>query len=84
MVSRFGMLSLSIIPLFLFTAVVVLALRAVVIAITPPRRGVKVPSCEKCRYPVAGLTALACPNAAPTSAPPASSPAPWRCAAAAA
>lgn len=30
--------------------------------ITPPRKGARVPSCEKCRYPVAGHNSFSCPE----------------------
>jgi hypothetical protein len=62
MISRFGMISLSVLPLLIFTLIMFAAARAVILAITAPRRGVRVPSCERCHYPVAGLAALACPE----------------------
>lgn len=51
-----------IVPLLICTALAALILPAIWRTVTPPRKGVKVPSCEKCRYPVAGNTALVCPE----------------------
>lgn len=52
----------SLIPLVIVLAVFVVSVRAVWLTIVPPRRGVREPSCEKCRYPVTGLTTLTCPE----------------------
>ena len=49
-------------PLTILLVIAGFAIRSIWITITPPRKGVKQPSCEKCKYPVAGLNSLNCPE----------------------
>ncbi len=57
----FALISL-IIPLLIFAALAALTFPVIWRTVTPPRKGVKVPSCEKCRYPVGGHGSMACPE----------------------
>jgi len=57
----FGLLY-SLIPLTILLAMVVVAARAIWLTVVPPRRCVKEASCEKCKYPVAGLSTWTCPE----------------------
>ena len=52
----------SIIPLTILIALVVMSSRAIWLGVIPPRRCVKEASCEKCKYPVAGLSTWTCPE----------------------
>ncbi len=52
----------SLIPLTVLLVLVVVSVRAIWLAIVPPRLCVKEASCEKCKYPVAGLSAWTCPE----------------------
>src|SRR5262245_25266876 len=49
-------------PVTLIASSVALIILAICIRVTLPRRAVKEPSCEKCKYPVRGLTGLTCPE----------------------
>lgn len=51
-----------IIPLLIFGALAALTIPVIWRTVTPPRKGVKAPSCEKCRYPVAGHNSFSCPE----------------------
>lgn len=55
-------LAWSFAPLTLLVVIAAFAIRAIWVTITPPRKGVKQPSCEKCKYPVSGLTTPNCPE----------------------
>lgn len=46
----------------LFLLMIAWAISTIVSAVTLPKRAAKVPSCERCRYPVAGLGAFNCPE----------------------
>lgn len=52
----------SLIPLTIVLALAVVSMRAIWLAVMPPRRCVKEASCEKCKYPVAGLSTWTCPE----------------------
>jgi hypothetical protein len=52
----------SLIPLTVLLALIVVSGRAIWLAVMPPRRCVKEASCEKCKYPVAGLSTWTCPE----------------------
>lgn len=56
------MMAISSLPLLLLLLGAAAIFRGILIATTAPRRGSKVPCCEKCRYPVAGLTTFSCPE----------------------
>lgn len=45
-----------------FLLMIAWAISTIVIAVTLPKRAVKVPACERCKYPVAGLAAFNCPE----------------------
>lgn len=62
MISRFGMLWMAVIPFAVLSAIVVLCVSVIWRTIKAPRRCAPEPACEKCRYPVAGLAALTCPE----------------------
>jgi len=51
----------GIVPLLLLASII-LAIRALWRSLTLPRPRIPEPACERCRYPVAGLTTLDCPE----------------------
>lgn len=63
-ITRMGMFFLAywLVPLTIVIVFMAMAIRAIVLTITPPRRSVAVPSCERCKYPVAGLSVFNCPE----------------------
>lgn len=56
------MIAFALLPLFIFALVVAVCGRSIWVTVMPPRGGVKVPSCERCKYPVAGLSVFRCPE----------------------
>lgn len=46
----------------LFVLMTAWAINAIVAAVTLPKKAVSAPSCERCKYPVAGLGTLNCPE----------------------
>lgn len=45
-----------------FLLMIAWAISTIVIAVTLPKKAVKAPACERCKYPVAGLAAFNCPE----------------------
>ncbi len=50
------------VPLLLLLVIGAWLVNTILVAVRPPKNAVKEPSCENCRYPVAGLTELRCPE----------------------
>lgn len=45
-----------------FLLMIAWAISTIVIAVTLPKKAAKAPACERCKYPVAGLSAFNCPE----------------------